>query len=42
MKKNESTIGKQSLITILIFAVMLTFSVPVSVFADNVHGIPAY
>lgn len=42
MKKNESTIRKQSLIAILIFAVMLTFSVPMSVFADNVHGIPAY
>lgn len=42
MKKNELSIGKQSLIAVLIFAVMLTFSIPMSVFADNVHGIPAY
>lgn len=40
MKKSKSTIRKQSLIAILILAVMLTFSIPMSVFADvdEVHG----
>lgn len=33
MKKSKSTIRKQSLIAILILAVMLTFSIPMSVFA---------
>lgn len=40
--KSKLTVGRHSLVTVLMFAMMLMFSLPLSVFADNVHGIPAY
>lgn len=38
MKLNNSAVRKQSMVVFLIIAVMLTFSVPMSVFADETNG----